>query len=292
MRKTVQEELLQGYDVIFCHLIRMAQYLPNDMQIKKIVDFTDAISLNYRRSMQYRSGIFSLVNRIEAKRVHSYELQIINKSDSSIFISHIDADYLKNDVNHKKVKIIKNGVDFRSFPFYNGCYHQNQIVFIGNMRTFPNTDAVLYFVKDILPLLKKTIPDIRFYIVGTQPPKAVLDCHDGLNVFVTGYVNSVIPFLTESAVMIAPMRVGAGIQNKILEALAVGTPVVTSHIGAEGLDSQKLIIANDPKDISDRIVEVIKDSELRAKYAVEGRKYIEEKFNWDSVLTSLDKLIE
>ncbi len=291
MQAAVNKELEQGYDIIFCHLIRMAQYLPKDKSIRKVVDFTDAISLNYKRSENYRSGLFSIINKIEAKRVYSYELATIDKSDVSIFISQVDANYLKNEINKDKLKIISNGVDFQKFKFYQGKYNPNQLVFIGNMRTFPNTDAVLYFIHDVLPLVRQQIPDVKFYVVGTEPNTKILRLHNGKNIFVTGFVESVIPYLNKSAAMVAPMRVGAGIQNKILEALAAGTPVVTTSVGAEGLDAGKLIITNSTKSFAKLIIAVIKNQEMRKKLAEEGRKYIEKKFYWNTVLKKLDSFI-
>lgn len=291
MQALVAEELAAGFDAVFCHLIRMAQYLPDNDDINKVVDFTDAISLNYSRSKQYRTGMFSLINNIEAKRVYKYELDIIDRANTSIFISPIDAEFLKNDKNHHKVKVVANGVDFEKFPFYNRGYDRNQIVFVGNMRTFPNTDAVLYFANDVLPLLEKESPDVRFYIVGNEPNKKVLALHDGKKIFVTGFVDSTIPYVTNSAALIAPMRVGAGVQNKILEAMSLGTPVVTTSIGAEGLEKKQLTVADSPEKIAEKLLELMVNETKREAKAVSGRAYIEKSFCWENVLKNLDTYI-
>ena len=292
MEAAVKRELENGYDVIFCHLIRMAQYLPNNRNIKKIVDFTDAISLNYIRSKKYRKGLFSIINYIESKRVLKYELATIDHADTSSFISQIDADFLRTDKNSKKIKVIANGVDFEKFQFYNEGFDENQVTFVGNMRTFPNTDAVLYFTQEVFPILRKVNPKIKFYVVGTEPNREVLNLHDGENVIVTGFVDSVIPYITNSAVLVAPMRVGAGVQNKILESMALGTPVVTTTIGAEGLEKSQLTVADSPAEISQKILELMKDKNLRKQKAIFGRKYIEKKFHWEVVLQNLDKTIK
>lgn len=291
MRNAVQQELLNSYDTIFCHLIRMSQYMPNNNSIHKVVDFTDAISLNYERSKSYRKGLFSIINHIEAKRVKQYENTILNKTDIAIFISEVDANFLKTDYSKDKIKIVENGVELDKFQYYDGNYEKNQIVFVGNMRTFPNTDAVLFFYEQILPLIKHRRPKIKFFIVGTEPNQKVKKLHNGKDVIVTGFVDSVIPYLNNSSVFIAPMRVGAGVQNKILEALAVGTPVVTSSIGAEGLKKSVLTIADTPEKFAEKIVTLSEDKDCRREKALNGRNYIEQNYSWRNVLSKLDRVI-
>lgn len=292
MKKAIREELKEGYDVIFSHLIRMAQYLPEDPAIHKVIDFTDAMSLNYLRSKKYRKGLFSLINFIEAERVLKYELGAIEKADISIFISEIDANCLKNSRNQHKIKIVANGVDFERFSFYQGSYDENQLSFVGNMRTFPNTDAAIYFVREIFPRLQKLKPALKFYIVGTEPNRAVARLHNGKNVFVTGFVDSVIPYITNSVAFVAPMRVGAGVQNKILEAMALGTPIVTTSIGAEGLDGNMLLIGNTAEEITQHVLKLIENQEYRKEKAARGREYIEKNFRWEEVLSKLDECLE
>ncbi len=291
MQMEVERELRNGYDTIFCHLIRMAQYLPKNNHIHKVVDFTDAISLNYKRSYNYRKGLFSIVNLIEAKRVLNYEFDSINRTDIAIFISNVDGNYLKNQHNKDKIKIVPNGVDLNKFEFNNSKYHTNRIIFVGNMRTFPNSDAVEYFVKEIFPLLKRTFPELEFYVVGNEPLPKLLRLHDNKNIFITGFVDSVPAYLKNSAIMVAPMRVGAGIQNKILESLAVGTPVVTTKIGAEGLSEDKLMIADTPEEFYRKSAALIKDKELRNNMARIGRRYVENNFQWCTKLSELDKYV-
>ncbi|MGD9488980.1 MAG: glycosyltransferase [Calditrichaceae bacterium] len=289
MRREMENELKNGYDVVFSHLIRMAQYLPESEGIKKVVDFTDAISLNYERSKKFRKGLFSVINYVEAKRVYHYEQSVIKKSSRSIFISEIDADFLRNEQNKDKIKIVANGVDLDMFQFYTGPYKPNQICFVGNMRTFPNTDAVNYFVKSVLPKLKKVNEDLKFYIVGNEPPAEIWNLHNDKDIIVTGFVESVVPYITDSAVLIAPMRVGAGIQNKILEAMALGTPVVTTSIGAEGLNNDMVLIGDTPEELSDKIFSLMNDVGLRKEKARKGREYIEENFRWEKVFKDLEE---
>jgi len=291
MKSLIKKELKNGYDTVFCHLIRMAQYLPVNNGINKVLDLTDAISLNYQRSRRFRRGLFSMINLIESRRVWNYERAAIGRANVSLFISDVDANFLLNGHDARKIKVVPNGVDLAKFQFHCNGYDENTIAFVGNMRTFPNSDAVKYFVVRVLPLLKWFRPELKFYVVGNEPTIEVLRLHDGKHIFVTGYVDSVIPYLQRSVVMAAPMRAGAGIQNKILEAMAVGTPVVTTSIGVEGLDRDVIKVADTPEEMCQHIVALIKDKEARRKKSIQARKYIEANFTWEKNLKNLDECL-
>jgi glycosyltransferase involved in cell wall biosynthesis len=163
---------------------------------------------------------------------------------------------------------------------------------MGNMRTFQNTDAAVRFANEIFPLVKKERPDAVFYIVGNDPSKRVRALHDGKNVIVTGRVDSVIPHLAGAAVFVAPMRAVAGVQNKILEALALGTPVVTSSIGAEGLDRRILTVADTPEDFARATLALMANPARRRELAVSARTYLEANCTWEKALANLDAIVE
>lgn len=292
VKAILEAELQQGYDAVICHLIRMAQYLPENGEVCKVVDFTDAISLNYIRSRRYRKGLFSLVNAIEAHRVLQYEKRAIAHADRALFVSDVDAEFLSNGGNEAKITVVPNGVDLQKFAFYDGPYDENKIAFVGNMRTFPNTDAVCYFVAHVFPMLQRARPGLKFYIVGNAPTKQVSKLHDDKHIFVTGYVESTIPYVRDAAAVVAPMRVGAGIQNKILEALALGTPVVGTSIAAEGLQHQYLSIGDTPAEISRAILDLLENRELRRRQAATGREYVEQSCSWQTNLMRLDSCLE
>jgi sugar transferase (PEP-CTERM/EpsH1 system associated) len=295
MQAAVAEEMArQRYDVVICHLIRMAQYLPVDTSVHKVVDFTDAMSLFYTRSAPLRRtfALSSLISSVESKRVLRYEHETMMKTDESIFISGVDADCFRSSGVTSRLGVVSNGVDLERFPFNPTDRDPNRIVFVGNMRTFANTDAVVFFVNSILPVIKRTRPEATFYIVGNQPSKEVRALHDGQSVFVTGLVDSVVPYLSRAVVQVAPMRACAGVQNKILEALAVGTPVVTTTIGAEGLDASLMAVADTPEEMARITLELMQDAEKRRRRALTGREYVEAHCTWSKCLESLDAVLE
>ena len=290
MKRIINRLLRDNYDVVICHLIRMAHYVPKEAKLRKIIDLTDAISLNYQRSLQHRKGIWKLIYSIENRRVFNYEQRCIRDYDKSILISDVDADFVRNENNKDKIHVMGNGVDILGSEIESG-YDNNTISFLGCMRTFPNRDAVVFFVKEIFPLLIKKNPDTKFYIVGGEPTSEIRDLHNGSNIIVTGLVDSVYPFIENSVALVAPMRVGAGVQNKILEAMSIGTPVVTTSTGAEGLNHEYLFVEDDALQFAEKISLLMNDRELRSGLSSRGKVFIRQNHNWDQMLKELDKLI-
>lgn len=290
MKQRVRRLLKHDFDVVICHLIRMAHYVPKGTHIRKIIDLTDAISLNYLRSLQHRTGLWKLIYKLEIKRIYNYEQKCIREFDKSILVSDIDADFVRNESNMDKIHVIGNGVDILGSEFQSE-YDNNTISFLGCMRTFPNRDAVLFFVNQILPLLMDKNPNIKFYIVGGEPAREIRDLHNGSNIIVTGHVDSVIVYIKNSVTLVAPMRVGAGVQNKILEAMSIGTPVVTSSIGAEGLNHDSLIVEDDISQFAEKVYELMVNKKLRNDYSNRGKEYIKQNHNWDETLKGMDTLL-
>lgn len=291
MRAAVAEELREHYDVVVCHLIRMAQYLPDAADIRKVIDFTDAISLCHDRSRPFKTGLASLINAIEARRVRPYEYKSMARADLSIFISSVDANHLVESGAASPIEVVTNGVDLDRFSYHSAAYDPDQIVFLGNMRTFPNTDAVAYFAQQIFPLIKAVRREARFSIVGNQPTRRVRSLHDGNSITVTGRVDDVVPYLANAAVLVAPMRVSAGVQNKILEALAVGTPVVTTSIGAEGLDADVIHVADAPQEFARATLALMEQGGKRREISLAGRRWVQEHYSWDQALHRLNSLL-
>ncbi len=286
-----------NYDLIFCHLFRTAEYVRKVNNIPKILDLTDAISLSYSRISRQLSKNFSILNLIytfEKKRVISYEGKILRSFTRSILASEYDKKYLSKFFDVSNIEIIENGVNTIYFPFYDGKYNKNQIVFIGNMRTAPNIDAVLYFNEKIFPLVKKEIPEAKFFIVGAEPPKKIYDLtKKDKNIHVTGFVRNIRSYLKSAAVSVAPMRYSAGVQNKILESMAVGTPVVSTTIGMEGIHAtpdKNIVIEDSPEQFAAKIVDLIKNGKLRKSISIAGRALVERKYTWEEVLEKLNIL--
>jgi glycosyltransferase involved in cell wall biosynthesis len=294
MKAAVDAELAgDRYDVVISHLIRMAQYLPAAGPARRWIDFTDAISLYHTRRthLRYRVSSSSIINWIEHRRVLPYERAMIAKADRSLFISRADADSAAGAGHGERVAVVPNGVDLEQFPFAGGGYDRDRIIFLGNMRTFPNTDAAHFFATRVFPLVLRARPGATFHIVGTQPSRPVRRLHNGRDIVVTGRVPSVVPHLRDAALLVAPMRACSGVQNKILESLAVGTPVVATTMGAEGLEDAPLVVADTAEGIAQAALEIMENPQRRRDLSAAGRSYIERTCTWDTTLAPLDRLL-
>ena len=294
MEKLVREKLSQDkFDMVFVHLIRMAEYV-KDYKIYKILDMTDAQSLNYTRAMSYTTGKWSIIHRFEKELVLGYEKNIWRYFDKTYVVSPVDQHYLKSLDNNMNIEVLPNGVDVQKYTFRLSDHQNKQICFIGNMRTFPNTDAVVWFCREIFPMIKKEIPEAKFYIVGTEPSRRVRQLSKIKDVYVTGEVPNVNEYVWNSAVSVAPIRVGAGIQNKILESMALGTPVVTTSIGLEGIEAlpdEHLLVADSPEEFARTVVQLIREKELRMQISQKARNLIEEKYTWDNMFSPLGRIL-
>jgi sugar transferase (PEP-CTERM/EpsH1 system associated) len=192
------------------------------------------------------------------------------------------------------VTLIPNGVDLEFFRNEAKEYDPLELVFLGRMDYYPNVDAVVYFCREILPLIQKEVPDVSFTIVGSSPVPRAQDLVKLPGVKVTGEVPDVRPFLRKAAVSIVPLRVASGIQNKVLESMAMRVPVVATPRAAEGVDAvagEHLLVEESPQAFGASVVAVMKDQGLRERLAEAGRRRVEERHSWYACLQNLDRLL-
>lgn len=295
MKKTFDRKMSEKkFDLIFVHLIRMAEYV-KDAAVPKILDMGDAQSLNYLRSKAHFAGVWSMVMNAENIMVKKYEQNIWKHFDITTVVSPIDAQYLRQMDRAINVEVMPIGLDTRAFPFKVSNHSNKTLCFIGNMRTFPNTDAVTWFCHEILPIVKEKYPDIKFYIIGAEPSPKVRELAALSGVHITGKVDDIAQYVYDASVMVAPMRVGAGIQTKIYEAMALGTPVVTTSIGLEGLEAmpgKDLLVADTPDDFAAETIKLIEDKALRGRIANNARRRVEEKYQYDILLKKLERIMD
>lgn len=291
----------ENFDFILVHLIRLAPYVFKINNIKKVLEMTDSLSYFYNSINQ--NNFFNLFKfiyqKIEKKRVFVFEKECIKKFDYIIVVSKRDKEYLLSNLNdlninfiNNKIKIITNGVNPQIINAFNekslNYYDKNLAVFIGNMRSYQNKDAIFYFIKEILPLIRKEKPNFKFRVVGADISKEMIKLCEKNNVEFTGRVDNIINYIKKACLSVAPIRVGAGIQNKILESMALGIPVITTSLGFEGINNciinKHLIVADNKYDFAKKILELIDDPVLRNKIALEGRKFILDFYKWENFL--------
>lgn len=221
-----------------------------------------------------------------------YERAFVNRVDLATFVSRQDADSFIRRHPGVHVAFLPGGVDMTHFARNSTTVNASDppsITFVGSMGHFPNQDAAIYLIRSIAPHLWKTHPSVRFDVVGCNPPEAVCRLA-GPNVHVTGYVDDVRRVLWDTTVVMAPMRIGTGVKNKILEAWAAGTPVVTTPLACQGItarNEENLLIAGSPEGLAHAAVRLIQDGRLRAKIAAGGLETVRRHHDWSVIASQL-----
>ncbi|HVP35643.1 MAG TPA: glycosyltransferase family 4 protein [Terriglobales bacterium] len=170
---------------------------------------------------------------------------------------------------------------------------ENKLIFVGNFNFKPTLDGLIYFLKNIMPLLKKEIPKLEIKIVGPYPEKKLKFWKNEKNLLFTGYVVDVRPYIWESTVEIIPLRIASGVRLKILEGMALGKPMVSTSIGCEGLeviDNQHLFIADSPVEFAKKTVKLLESPDLRKKFSENSRRLVEQKYNWREIVKNLERI--
>jgi sugar transferase (PEP-CTERM/EpsH1 system associated) len=270
----------------------MADYVKCLEGERKILAIEDPLSLYYERSLPYRGMLPRLFYQIESRRVSEYEQKIGRHFHHCLVVSPSDKELLEQSFGYRNLVISPHGVDVDFFsPQYAPVDELPSIVFSGNMGYYPNIDAVLYLRTEIMPWIWKTISEIRLTIVGANPAAAVRRLARDPRVTVTGSVMDIRPYFRNATVAVCPLRIGAGIQNKILEAMAMGVPVVASPLATDGIRLQSenhALLATDAEAFSRQIIRVVTDPELGHRLSKNGRKFVEERYDWTTNLQALE----
>lgn len=282
-------------DVIIVHLIRMTEYARPFKAIPKILDMTDSIHLHYARMPRLPLRAQGLAALIERNRLSHYETDVSMWFDNVLLASPLDIDWLQRKHTKPNLTLIPTGIEISSYPFHEGPFDPDRIVFVGKLDYLPNTDAVLYFAREILPIVRRMVPSAQFVVAGWNPPRAVQKLARQEYIKVLPNVSDIRPEVAKSAVSVAPMRFGAGIQVKILESLALGTPAVAtgSVVGAFGKEGRTVIpVGANPHEFAEKVVSVLKNRSYRDQLRRAGRHLIESNFQWHQVLRPLDRILD
>ena len=267
----------KNYDAVLCEHVRVAEYA-RDLPIPKFLDFMDAQSLHYQEAINRSHGLWHFLYRFELNRLKRYEQQMMKIFDKTFVVSPYDSEYLGG-----KPIVIQNGVNDEIIKRKSNRPEEDMIVFLGKMDYNPNVDAVKYFVNEVLPL----IPKVKFYIVGVSPSEEVLKLKSD-RVVVTGFVDDPFEYMERAKLVVAPIRFSGGIQNKVLQAMALGKAVVTTTNCARSI-SNELVVADEPKLMAQKINELLKDDKKRK---VLGKRYhdiVAQNFTWDAFGNKLRK---
>jgi glycosyltransferase involved in cell wall biosynthesis len=259
--------------------------------VARILDLPDAFSLYWeRRKNVKRSLPVTVFENIEQRRVLRYE-QVLKEYDMALACSVEDLEYLEQHHHTGNLRLLPNGVDMNTFsPRQHDYSHAHTILFTGNMDYAPNVDAVIHFTHNILPEVRKAHPAVQFVIAGQRPVPKVLELANEY-VTVTGFVKDLAATYNAASLVVAPLRFGAGTQNKVLEAMAMGVPVVCSNIGFAGLgikSGEGAIMQTDASKFAGSVIELLSSESMRRSVGEAGVAVIKTKFDWDIVARMLE----
>jgi sugar transferase (PEP-CTERM/EpsH1 system associated) len=267
---------------------------------KLIMDLVDVDSDKWQQYAKKSRGLIKYVYLLESQLLNVYEKKVVESFDSTILVSNAEAEMLKSRTGvFERVFGVANGVDLAYFsPSDNFKGRANRLskklVFCGAMDYFPNVDAVTWFVNEVLPILRKLVGEVEFIIVGGKPTESVKALEKVSGVTVTGRVEDVRPFVWDADLSIAPIRVARGIQNKVLEAMALGTPVLATPEAFEGIDADPMldlrIATAVPKLFAESAAELLEDSTSLNAIRNNARKTVEDKYHWNKRLELLNEL--
>jgi len=281
--KEKAKRLSKEADLIIIQAMRMSQY--GFYPEKSILDIVDTPSLQIKRALKYDNFIWKLIWSIELPRILNYEKSICKKFKKILVSSEADKMALGCG------SVLKNGTEIENIK--RNDPEGNNIMFLGNMGYKPNADAVKYFVNDIFPLVKRKIKDAKFYIVGKNPAK--VRRYASKDIIVTGFVNDPSEYFLRCKVFAAPLRLGSGIQNKVLEALSYKVPIITTSIvneGVEAKEGKEIIVADNAREFAEKIINLIQNKELRERLSNNGKKVIVKNYLWSKICKRLDNIID
>lgn len=284
-----------GYDVIHCDSLQMSLNLRKIDTLPKVLTEHNVESAILSRYAQNENNLMKKTYiDIQARKLARYEFETCEKFNRCIAVSEEDKSLIEARSGAKGIAVVPNGVDCDYFTPQDGFIKPFSLVFTGSLDWLPNEDGLMYFFSEIYPLIKRKKAHVNITIVGRNPSlklRKIASKDD--SIALRGRVDDVRPYVAQSQVFIVPLRIGGGTRLKILEAMAMGKPVVSTTIGAEGLavtDGDDILLADNPGDFAKYIIELFENSEKRESLAISGRKLVEGKYDWGKVAQELDKV--
>ena len=276
---------------------QQARLKPGEKRLPIIWDSVDSISYLFQQAAQQSQKLTSrLITRFELPRTRRYEARMAQLFDQTLVTSRLDQEAYAGLLppGASPVTVLANGVDLDYFhPLPDSEREPATLVISGKMSYHANIAMVTYLVEQIMPHIWEKRPEVRLWIVGKDPPKSISDLASHTGVTVTGYVADIRPYLQKATVALAPLTYGAGIQNKVLEAMACGTPVVSTPKAVSALSvksGQELFIEADPAAFASRVLALLNDPASARQVGACGRDYVEKTHNWSVIAGQLEDI--
>lgn len=282
-------------DLVLCEWTPYVVYVKKLGAVKKLVSAHNVEADIWQRYYENETNrLRHWYIREQWRKVERFEREALSWVDGALTVSELDRNRLFQNHPNMPITVIPNGVDLEYFRPIPQPEHRQQVVFTGSMDWRPNQDAARYFVSEILPLLRRIRPELECTFVGRSPPVDIQTLAQVPGVHITGTVDDVRPYVERAAVYVVPLRIGGGSRLKILEALAMGRAVVSTTVGAEGLDvvpGRHVLLADEPHTFAESVLRLLDDSKRCLDLAIEGRRLVEQRYGWDALANKFGNFI-
>lgn len=286
--KTVE---IEKPDLVHCEWTNLAPFLKFISGLPIVISAHNIESNIWKRLAENSaSQLVKLVANQQARKIESLEREWYAKADLCIAVSELDKNVIEGYGG--KACVVENGVDIEYYDLEMGSEEKNQLSYVASFDTFANQDAAIFFVKEIFPLIKKKHPDVRFYLIGKDPPRKVRCLQDeDPHVYVTGTVPDVREYIMRSKICVVPLRIGGGSRLKILEAMALKKPIVSTTIGAEGLkikNGENIVVADKPEEFADCVCDLLRNPSKCKNLGNGGWQLVKSNYNWEALVEKQD----
>jgi glycosyltransferase involved in cell wall biosynthesis len=288
MRQKIREIIqTEHIDLVHVDMLPLTAYINEFENLPKILVNHNVESVRlYRWFRTEPNPAKKAYLGIQWLKLKTFEQSAMNKFDGCVVVSELDKELLVKMGVKSRLFVVPNGTNTKFFKPNNGKVVENSVLWIGHMDVHTNKDAVLYFWKDIYPILKMKYPQVKMTFVGTAPPKEIADAaQKDPQVKATGFVDDIRPYIDEAAIMVVPIRIGSGTRLKILDAMAMGKAIVSTSVGCEGInvnDGKDILVADDPQGFADKTISLLKDLEMRINLEKNALK-VAETYDWDLI---------
>lgn len=274
-------------DHIFCQMIRPAEYVKHYHHCRKTLDYMDILSIGMERRKMQMKGIRRWIFSTEAQRLKEYEQRIFNYFEFHLMISQQDADGMPHP-QRNAMRVIPNGICTQTFQPKKDVAPDHDLVFVGNLSYAPNIDAIHWLCEKVL----RNRRDLKLLIAGANlGHKLSAYCQGFDNVTMLGWQDNIQQVYARGSVFVAPMQIGTGLQNKVLEALSMELPCIVSSLAASAIPNSPLIVANEPEEFTQAIDRLLSLPKEAAQLGVKGRKFVEEHYSWENATNCIYDLI-
>jgi sugar transferase (PEP-CTERM/EpsH1 system associated) len=288
------DRLMPQMDLAYAYSSSMGAFLEKHADKPRIMHLGELDSDKWRQYPERVGFPMNLIYRREARTLLEFERRIATTFSENVLCTPVEQAIFRERIPGASSTVLRNGVDLAYYKPTGSAPWLGHIVFTGVMNYYPNVDACTFFVNEIFPIVQREFPNAKFTIVGSNPSPEIHKLGRTIGVSVTGYVADTRKILRTAAVSVAPLRIARGIQNKVLEALAMGVPVVATNSAAQGVAGgagRDYLVADDAASFAEAVCKLLRDPEEAQEQGMRGRRFVEDTYDWEVVFEPLDRML-